>query len=414
MTHLPVNADACLYDLPSELIAQDPAPRRGDARLLLVARGGGVLGERRVRELPALLGPGDVVILNDSRVLPARLRARRPDGGSVELLLVRATTPDRWLALARPARRLRVGQTLTLAPPPAAASPPGAAPELSVAAVGTAGYVTLAGTDLAAVAEAWGELPLPPYIRRPGADPDGAERRARDRERYQTVFARETGSVAAPTAGLHLEMATLGALRERGVTVGTVTLHVGPGTFRPPGPAELASGRLHAERFACPPGVLAAARRARAGGGLVLAVGTTSLRVLETVQRLGLPADAVSAAGVEVDGERIWPPAGADDGVPDAPLFAGSASRVSGGWHVAGETRLFLRPPDTVGAADALLTNFHLPGSSLLMLVAAMGGDATWRTAYAHAVAERFRFYSYGDAMLLLPSTAAARLGEGG
>ena len=412
MTHLPVAADACLYELPPELIAQDPAPRRGDARLLLVARGGGVLGERRVRDLPDLLGPGDVVILNDSRVLPARLRARRPGGGSVELLLVRATAPDRWLALARPARRLRAGQTLTLAPPPDAASPPGAAPELTVAAVGTAGYVTLAGTDLAAVAEAWGELPLPPYIRRAGADPDRAERRARDRERYQTVFAREAGSVAAPTAGLHLEMATLDALRARGVTVGTVTLHVGPGTFRPPGPVELASGRLHAERFACPPGVLAAARRARAGGGLVLAVGTTSLRVLETVQRLGLPADDDLAAGV--DGERIWPSAGADGGVADAPLFAGIASRASGGWHVTGETRLFLRPPDTVGAADALLTNFHLPGSSLLMLVAAMGGGPTWRTAYAHAVAERFRFYSYGDAMLLLPAAVAARLGGGG
>ncbi len=147
---------------------------------------------------PLFCGPGDVVILNDSRVLPARLRARRPDGGSVELLLVRATTPDRWLALARPARRLRVGQTLTLAPPPDAASPPGAAPELTVAAVGTTGFVTLAGTDLAAVAEAWGELPLPPYIRRPGAIRTARQRRARDRERYQTVFARETGIGGRP------------------------------------------------------------------------------------------------------------------------------------------------------------------------------------------------------------------------
>jgi len=409
--HEPVAADPCLYDLPPELIAQDPAPRRGDARLLLVARGGGVLGERRVRDLPSLLRPGDAVILNDSRVLPARLWARRPGGGGVELLLVRATAPDRWLALARPARRLRAGQTLTLAPPPGAAPPDGPAPELTLVAVGADGFVTVAGNDLAATAEAWGELPLPPYIRRAADDPDGATRRARDRERYQTVFAREAGSVAAPTAGLHLEPEVLAQLRVGGVAVETVTLHVGPGTFRPPGPAELASGRLHAERFACPPGVLAAARRARAGGGLVLAVGTTSLRVLETVRRLDLPADddaAASAAPRQLD----WPRPGAADA--QAPLFAGSARRGPAGWEVAGETRLFLRPPDPVGAADALLTNFHLPGSSLLMLVAAMGGAATWRTAYAHAVAQRLRFYSYGDAMLLLPAAAAARIGGDG
>ncbi|MHB8079415.1 MAG: S-adenosylmethionine:tRNA ribosyltransferase-isomerase, partial [Candidatus Krumholzibacteriia bacterium] len=257
-----------------------------------------------------------------------------------------------------------------------------------------------------------GELPLPPYIRRAGDDPELAARRARDRERYQTVFAGETGSVAAPTAGLHLEPAALDALRARGVTVEMVTLHVGPGTFRAPGPAELASGRLHAERFVCPPAVAAAARRARAGGGLVLAVGTTSLRVLETVRRLDLPADPPPAPAAAR--ERHWPAADAGRDGAGAPLFAGTASPGPDGWRVTGETRLFLRPPDPVGAADALLTNFHLPGSSLLMLVAAMGGDATWRTAYAHAVAERFRFYSYGDAMLLLPAAAVARIGGGG
>ncbi len=411
MTHRPADADACLYDLPPELIAQEPAPRRGDARLLLVARGGGVLGERRVRDLPDLLRPGDVVILNDSRVLPARLRARRPGGGGVELLLVRAVAPDRWEALARPVRRLRVGQTLTLAPPPGAGPPADAAPEVTIAAIGDDGFVTVSGPDLAALAEAWGEMPLPPYIRRAGAGPARAARRARDRERYQTVFARETGSVAAPTAGLHFEPDALDALRARGVTVEAVTLHVGPGTFRPPGPAELASGRLHAERFACPPGVVAAARRARAAGGLVVAVGTTSLRVLETVRRLALPPDAPPDAAA--DRERTWPPAAAA-GADAPPEFSGSARRGPGGWRVEGETRLFLRPPDRIAAADALLTNFHLPGSSLLMLVAAMGGAATWRAAYAHAVAERFRFYSYGDAMLLLPPAAAARCGGGG
>ncbi|MHB8080064.1 MAG: S-adenosylmethionine:tRNA ribosyltransferase-isomerase, partial [Candidatus Krumholzibacteriia bacterium] len=153
MTHLPAGADAFHYDLPPELIAQDPAPRRGDARLLLVARGGGVLGERRVRELPDLLRPGDAVIVNDSRVLPARLRAHRPGGGRVELLLVREKAPGRWLALARPVRRLRAGQALTLVPPPGVAAPSGAAPELTVDGVGADGYVTVVGADLAATAE---------------------------------------------------------------------------------------------------------------------------------------------------------------------------------------------------------------------------------------------------------------------
>lgn len=406
----PAAAGAFHYDLPPALIAQEPAPRRGDARLLLLARGGGLAGERPVRDLPGLLRPGDLLVVNDSRVLPARLRARRPGGGAVELLLVEPAAPGRWRALARPARRLRPGDRLTLCAPGgggAAAARAGAvadggarggsaaAPVVEIAASGDGGWVTVAAApDPGVLAETWGEAPLPPYIRR-GADAP-PEIRARDRERYQTVYARASGSVAAPTAGLHFEPETLAALAARGVATAAVTLHVGPGTFRPPGPAALASGRLHAEAFAYPAATDAACRRARAAGGRIVAVGTTALRVLETVRGLGL-----EAPGPDV---RRW---AEGEGGP-APVFAGEARREEPGWRVEGRTRLFLRPPAAVAAADALLTNFHLPGSSLLMLVAAFTGEASWRAAYAHAVAARFRFYSYGDAMLIAPGLPEA------
>ncbi len=391
------------YALPPELIAQDPAPRRGDARLLLAARGGGVLGERRAEELPDLLRPGDLLVVNDSRVLPARLWASRPGGGKVELLLLRrGAAADAWLALARPARRLRQGQLLTLLPAGGVPERPEAAPVLAVLAVGDEGVVTVGCSDLAAIAAGWGEVPLPPYIRRRATD--SAARRARDRERYQTVYAREEGSVAAPTAGLHLETSTLAALARRGVQVAAVTLHVGLGTFRPPDAAQIAAGRLHAEHFICPAATERAARAARAAGGRVIAVGTTTLRVLETVQELELPARGGPA-------RRVWPPR-ASPPPAIAPVFTGEAARQDGGWRIEGETRLFLRPPAAVRAVDGLLTNFHLPGSSLLMLVEAFAGEATWRVAYAHAVAAAYRFYSYGDAMLLLPPERAGG-GEG-
>jgi len=386
-----ITAADFLYALPPELIAQDPAPRRADARLLLLRRGDGVVGESRVRELPRWLRPGDLLVLNDSRVLPARLHTRRAgSGGHVELLLVRPDGAASWLALARPARRLRPGSRLRLARG-RTGEPVG--PELTVLAVDPDGYVrlTAGGPDLIGLAEVWGDVPLPPYIRRGSEEPRDALRRRRDRDRYQTVYARPAGSVAAPTAGLHFESELLAELAARGVAAVQVTLHVGPGTFRPPGEEAIRRRRLHRELFRYPAAVDGALARTRRTGGRVIAVGTTSLRVLETVRHLALERQAQDVL--------TWPE---EPGEP-APLFTGVARRLAGGWEVVGATRLFLLPPDEIAAADGLLTNFHLPGSSLLMLVAAFTGERSWREAYAHAIRERYRFYSYGDAMLILP-----------
>lgn len=382
------------FDLPPELIAQRPAARRTASRLLLVDRGAGRAGEKPFTELDSLLRPGDLLVVNDSRVLPARLRLRRrPGGGAVEVLLVRPDGPRGWVVMARPGRRLRPGSVLETAAGDPAVEIAGRLPGgyfLARAAVG----------DLAAVAEAHGETPLPPYIRR---DPGmvTAEVAALDRERYQTVYARDTGSVAAPTAGLHFDADLLRRLSERGVRTARVTLHVGPGTFRPPDEEDLRRGRLHAEVFRYPAEVDRELRETRAAGGRVIAVGTTSLRVLETVRRLDL-----ESAGPDVRG---WEPAPED---PD-PVFTGSAVREEAGWRVEGMTRLFVRPPQEVPAADGLLTNFHLPGSSLLMLVAAFAGPGVWPGVYAHAVESRFRFYSYGDAMFIRPAGGADEGGEG-
>ncbi len=396
----PAAASAFHYDLPSRLVAQSPAPQRSDARLMLVARDGGVRGEVRFADLPAQLRAGDLLVVNDSRVLPARLRLRRASGGRVELLLERPLSDGqphdgRWLALAQPMRRLKDGERLHLEGDGGAADPD-AAVEI-VGRDGSGGLIVRAcGGDLADLAQRRGETPLPPYIRRgPGTAPALA---ALDRERYQTVYADERGSVAAPTAGLHFDEPLLARLREAGVGTARVTLHVGSGTFRPPGPDDLARRRLHAEHFTLPAATEAAVRRCRRDGGRVIAVGTTSLRVLETVRRLELDRDGP-------DRRRREPATG---GVPAE--FEGEAVRVGGaspdgaGWRVSGLTRLFVAPPDAVAAADGLITNFHLPHSSLLMLLAAfLGGQDRWRPAYAHAVSGDWRFYSYGDAMLVLP-----------
>jgi len=372
------------FDLPEALIAQDPAERRGDSRLLLVEAGGGVRGERVFRDLPDVLRRGDLLILNESRVLPARLLTRRADtGGRVEILLVRPVDGG-WLAMARPARRLRPGIRLTV----------GGDAWLEVTARRDDGTVVVSGSaEPATLAERYGEMPLPPYIRR--GPEDDAARRARDRERYQTVFASlddgGAGSVAAPTAGLHFSPAVLERLQAAGVSVATVRLHVGPGTFQPPDADQYAARRLHRESFHLPARVSAAMAATRQAGGRIIAVGTTSLRVLESAARLGLEADGPD--------QRDFGPS---PKTPD-PFFEGRARRVAGHWDVAGMTRLFICPPDRVTVVDGLLTNFHLPGSSLLMLVAALAGETTWRTAYDHAVDTQMRFYSYGDCMLILP-----------
>lgn len=380
------------FDLPERLIAQVPAAERTSSRLLRVTRGLGVRGEAHFRDLPELLAAGDLLVINDSRVLPARLRLRRdPEGGRVELLLVRPHGDGDWLAMARPARRLRPGCRLRT-------TAGDASEDLEITAVHDAGYVTVraASGDLPALAARAGETPLPPYIRRDPDTPDLAALAEIDRRRYQTVYADEEGSVAAPTAGLHFDESLLAALADKGIDTARVTLHVGPGTFRPPEASDIRARRLHEEVFTCPAATCTAIARTRERGGRVIAVGTTALRVLETVSRLGLPGRPQT---------RLEFP----DDAAAPPVFAGEARRGDDGWHVSGLTRLFVMPPDVVGAADGLITNFHLPGSSLLMLIAAFAGDDVWRGVYAHAVASELRFYSYGDAMLVLPATPGGK-----
>ncbi|HPF34513.1 MAG TPA: S-adenosylmethionine:tRNA ribosyltransferase-isomerase [Candidatus Krumholzibacteria bacterium] len=377
-------AAAFHYDLPADLIARAPAPERSASRLLRCDGGGAVLGESAFAELPDLLRAGDLLVVNDSAVIPARLDCvRQASGGRVEVLLERPAGDGRWEVLARPARRLAHGETLALA----------AAPGLGVTLLERRGDGFLAagrGADLAALARDHGRMPLPPYIlkaRRADGLPEDADA---DRERYQTVYAGAAGSVAAPTAGLHFDAPLLERLRDRGVGLARVRLDVGAGTFRNPDDRDLAEERLHAESFALDADAWRAVAAARAAGGRVIAVGTTSLRVLETVARLDLDAPGPD--------HRAWP---AD--AEARPLFDGEAVREDDAWRVSGRTRLFLRPPARLRAAHGLITNFHLPGSSLLMLVACATGGEGWRGLYAAAVARGLRFYSYGDASLILP-----------
>jgi S-adenosylmethionine:tRNA ribosyltransferase-isomerase len=345
-----VNAPLHLADydfaLPPEQIAQEPPAERDGARLLQLERGTGALQHRSVRELPQLLRPGDLLVVNATRVEPARLRGRKRSGAAAEALLLRAEArPGEWRALLR-TRSLRVGTKLCFARGEVSL-------EAEVGALHADGSATLC---FAADANpyALGEPPLPPYIRRP-------EPRAEDALRYQTVFARVPGAVAAPTAGLHLSRALLAALANAGVAYTELVLHVGVGTFRPLREAELAAGRLHPERFELPAAAAAAIAGARARGGRVVAVGTTTTRVLE--------ACATEHGQVQPQ---------------------------------VGETELFLRPGHRFRVVDGLLTNFHLPRSSLLVLVSAFAGRESVLHAYAEAVRSGYRFYSYGDAMLVV------------
>jgi S-adenosylmethionine:tRNA ribosyltransferase-isomerase len=337
------------YDLPESLVAQHPAERRDEARMLVVERATGALHDQRIPDLPRWLRAGDVLALNETRVRPARLYVHRATGGRVELLFVRpeAGEGERWRVLARPAKHARTGAVLSVVEQ---------ALELEVVGEGDQGerLVRVRRGDLDAVLRERGEIPLPPYIHR-AAD-------AFDRERYQTVYARVDGAVASPTAGLHFTDELLAGLEAGGVGSTRVLLHVGPGTFRPVTAADPAEHRMDEEWFEVTPEAAAALRGARAAGGRIVVVGTTSVRALES---------ACDACG----------------GAP------GAAS----GW-----TRKFIRPPYRFQAADALLTNFHLPRTTLLLLVAAFAGPELLRAANVHAVRERYRFYSYGDAMLVV------------
>ncbi len=335
------------YELPPELIAQAPLPQRSASRLLVVA--GATLNDQSVTDLPECLRPGDLLVMNDSRVLHARLYGRKASGGQVEVLVERIVGSDDVLAQVRASKPPKAGSRLILE---------GGLDVDVIARVGEFYHLRLPGDALALI-EQHGRLPLPPYITRDAAAPDEA--------RYQTVYAREKGSVAAPTAGLHFDDELIARLRARGVAIAYVTLHVGAGTFQPVRTHDLAAHRMHTERYSIPAETLAAIAAARARGGCIVAVGTTTLRALESA------ADTDTQDSVKVG---------------------------------AGETAIFITPGFKFRVVDKLLTNFHLPKSTLLMLVAAFAGLPEIRAAYRHAIEARYRFFSYGDAMLLTRKSA--------
>ena len=340
------------YELPAELIAQAPLPERSASRLLVVPPGQAALQDRHVRDLPSLLQAGDLLVFNDTRVIPARLFGNKATGGRVEILIERLLGGDEARAQLGVSKPPQVGSRIAL----------DAGGEAEVLARGDGGFWHLR-FHVAESLEQWlqhaGRLPLPPYIQRePGAD---------DAERYQTVFARKIGAVAAPTAGLHFDDALLDALRERGVQFGHVTLHVGAGTFQPVRVDDVHQHRMHSEWINVGAELVQQVRRTREAGGRVIAVGTTVVRALESAL---------------ADGE-LQP--------------------------YAGDTTIFIFPGHRLRSIDALLTNFHLPESTLLMLVSAFAGKERVFQAYGHAVRERYRFFSYGDAMLLFPQDHSAQ-----
>ena len=338
------------YDLPGDLIALRPARKRDSSRLLVVNRLNGGLEDRRFTDLGALARPGDALVVNDTRVFPARLVGRKPTGARAEILLLRphddSADAEVWEAIVRPGGKLKPGRRVRVAD------------DFEVAVLdslpGGGRLVRLEGPDDPwALIERHGHVPLPPYIERP----DDAE----DRERYQTVYARYRGSVAAPTAGLHFTPELLTELEEQGLRIVHLTLHVGVGTFRPVAADRPEEHELHAEAFEVGDAAAAALNQVRECGGRIWAIGTTVCRALES-----------------------------------------AVDREGGFRALRGETDLFIYPPYRFRRVDRLVTNFHLPRSSLLMLVAAFAGRELTLHAYRHAVRERYRFYSYGDAMVVL------------
>lgn len=347
------------FELPTELIAQEPPAERGMSRMLLMNRVSGVLRDANFRDFPALLKRGDLLVLNDSRVIPARLYARRTllrdhekPTGRIEVLLTEPAGEDLWRALVRPGRKIAIGERLVFPGPTG-----GIALEAEVLERGGFGERLLQFApvdDFFAVLERIGHVPLPPYIRRDDA--------AADRERYQTIFSRERGSVAAPTAGLHFTPGVLEALAAKGVEITRVTLHVGLGTFAPLRVDRLEEVRLHRERYTLTAAAAEAVNRAAGEGRRIVAAGTTVVRTLE-----------------------------------HCALQAGSGELRP---H-SGVTEIFISPGFEFRLVGALLTNFHLPKSSLLMLVSAFAGRERVLGAYRHAVEEKYRFFSYGDCMFL-------------
>jgi S-adenosylmethionine:tRNA ribosyltransferase-isomerase len=333
------------YELPPELIAQAPLPERSASRLLVVPPAPAPFVDGGIRDLPRLLQPGDLLVFNDTRVIPARLHGSKASGGRVEILIERLLPGDEARAQVGASKSPKAGSRIAL----------DAGGEAEV--LGRDGEFYRLRFHVGEALDAWlqhaGRLPLPPYIHRePGADDDA---------RYQTVFAREPGAVAAPTAGLHFDEALLGELKQRGIDFGHVTLHVGAGTFQPVRVDDLAEHRMHSEWLNVGAQLVEKVRHTRANGGRVVAIGTTVVRALESAMA----------------GDELQP--------------------------FAGETSIFILPGVRVRSIDAVLTNFHLPESTLLMLVSAFSGKERIFAAYEHAVRERYRFFSYGDAMLLYP-----------
>jgi len=346
-----------MYDLPPERIAQHPPAHRDEARLLIVDRASDALTDGRITDLPDLLEPGDLLVLNDTKVIPAKFALFRASGGRVRGLFLEEEELGQWRVMLEGSRRLRVGERL--------APDVDATDDISMTLAASLGHghwlVRVEPTEPAEVVlSRVGQAPLPPYIKRGG--PDRAFD-AVDRDRYQTVYARSAGAVAAPTAGLHFTDSLLNAVRDRGVDSAFVTLHVGLGTFKPIESSTIEGHVMHEERFEISTKAAAAVNACRKRSGRVVAVGTTCVRVLETAYRNS----------------------------PDGELA-----------QARGETDLFIYPPQRFGVVDGLLTNFHLPESTLLALVMAFGGVERVRRAYRHAIDRTYRFYSYGDAMLLL------------
>jgi S-adenosylmethionine:tRNA ribosyltransferase-isomerase len=335
------------YELPPELIAQEPAAERGASRLLALCGSTGAVRDLQFPDLADLLEPGDLLVRNDTRVLPARVHGRKSTGGQVEILVERITGERTFVAHVRSSKGARAGHVIEL--------PLGA----RAAVLGPRDGLVEIELDrpVGPYFEEHGEMPLPPYIQR-AAD-------AADRERYQTVYAREAGAVAAPTAGLHFDAGLFARLAAKGVEVADVTLHVGAGTFQPVREDDITRHRMHSEWLRVPAETVAVIEAARARGGRVVAIGTTVVRSLESAASSG----------------RLAP--------------------------YAGETQIFIYPGFRFRVVDALVTNFHLPESTLLMLVSAFAGREHVLGAYAHAVRERYRFFSYGDAMFVTPARDA-------
>ena len=319
------------YDLPPELIADRPTPSREESRMMVVDRPTGKIEHSRFSDLPEFLRPSDLLVLNDSRVIPARLHDAT---GKIEILLLERRDPLHWTAMVRPGKKMRAAATIEVAGTTATV--------LEILEDGTRLLAFSSPPDL----EHFGSMPIPPYFHRP-AD-------AQDRERYQTVYARDPGSIAAPTAGLHFTPEILASIPHA-----FVTLHVGAGTFQPVKSDDLSGHRMHREHYTLPPETAARINETKASGGRIIAVGTTTTRVLESQ--------------------------------PPGPLQG-----------TVGSTEIFIHPPYEFHRVDALLTNFHLPGSTLLMLVSAFAGRDLIMEAYAEAIREKYRFFSYGDCMLIV------------